>query len=331
MTGTPVRIPVYQKRLSIFNCLDYLICLHIHNSGYPYQYTFSGNWGFYYYSPHEFLHHRKEAAKPPFYTSLCEIYHMKNTQADYTNLIDYMDEGGQLFTHSDGWYLPWTINYHRAHDGHYFYIQQYNQERTHALVIDWIPEIMEWVPIEAVNDGYIAGGAQAFRLTAPKLNMDMQNVLNLLTACQTHIAGWTDRSVATGIAGLQAFRKDMLALREEGVSYVEQWWDLLKIQTDVRDRFLEFIYFLDCSEQSPLYHTANNALIEVFEECFNKWLAFRNGLMKTVITGTYDWKRAIERLDKIILYEERCEVALRLYIEGMLAKLEHKFLSHGQS
>lgn len=191
--------------------------------------------------------------------------------------------------------------------------------------------MMEWVPVEALNDGFIAWGAHAFRLTEAKLDMTLQRVLNLLADCRTRIAGWSDGHVMTGLAGLHAFRKDILALGEEGSRYVDQWWDLLKIQTDVRSRFLEFIYFLECSEQSPVYSTANNALIEVFEECYNKWLALRNGLMKTVITGTYEWKRAAERLDKIILHEERCEAALRQYIERMSTQLEHKFLSYGQS
>lgn len=93
MTGTPVRIPVYQKKLDIFNCLDYLICLHIHNNGHPYQYTFSGNWGFYYYAADEFMNYEKGAENPPFYANLSEIYHMKMNQAEYTNLIDHMEEG----------------------------------------------------------------------------------------------------------------------------------------------------------------------------------------------------------------------------------------------
>ena len=96
--------------------------------------------------------------------------------------------------------------------------------------------------------------------------------------------------------------------------YADIWWNSLKNITDLRNEYLEFICFLEYADESPLKNQMNGSLADTFKKTVNKWIAFRNGIMRAKISNNFDYKKLIERLDNLIAFEEMCALELKKII-----------------
>ena len=205
-----VLIPkIYQHNETFFNCYDYPICLYLTNNNLPYQYIYADNWRFHYKSVNELTSIDPDMNGLPKFTMLQKVYNVKRIELKYETLMDLVQkEKDYIFIHSDGWYLPWTLNYQREHESHWSVIVDSNSYKVQ--IIDKIPEHNAWEDINVVNQGYTHGGSKAYKLTSPPyLKMDTEKAENLIHLGFSNIIGTTPKE---GLNGLKAFRKEMTNL-----------------------------------------------------------------------------------------------------------------------
>lgn len=293
---------VYQKKKTFFNCFDYPVCLYLTNQNVPYQYLYSGNWTFRYRAVDDLSANvggddsKAEMLRAVYKTELVPINEDSLARA-------FERARGYVLTCGDGWHLPWTFNYKREHRPHWFLALDYRGEDSTVRIVDKIPEHDAREDVGVLDAAFRAGGSTCYEFSGVEFEMNAGKLKELLEECRRNIDG---RSPNEGLQGLRRFREDILARQEGCLDYVNRWWDQLKDLLDLRDQFVEFVYFLACADDSPVKGVVEDRAVETFDRTVNKWLAFRNGLLKTAMNRTFDYKRVVERLDNIIASEEEC-------------------------
>lgn len=302
---------IFQKDRSFFNCFDYLVSLFLSKHKLPYQYLFSSNWSFHYDAADAFSLAEGTKDEFPLQMKLQELYGSTETILKYDNLDDLLEkESDYIFTLADGWYLPWTVNYLREHGSHWFLIADYSSTRLQVYVKDWYREYSGWEGILAINTGFIHGGTVSYKLSKPSLNMDIKQVRGLLSTSYENIIGTHSKN---GINGLNAYKSDIVNLKGDSLGYISNWWEMLSEIINMRNKYLEFICFLAYSDDSLLKDKIDITLVQAFEKTLNRWMSFRNGLMKANMTQTFDYDKTMERLNALIECEENCAKALEHY------------------
>ncbi|MGC5775189.1 hypothetical protein J4O75_22895 [Paenibacillus pabuli] len=280
----------------------------------PYQYLYSKNWSFFYHSLDNISLFSKEDNTDPKESMLSEIYGVDINFPEHKCLLELFEkECGFIVTKADGWYLPWAMNYKREHGDHWFSIVDYCSKTSRVKVIDKIPEHDGWEDFHLINEGFLHGGSVCFKLENFNFNLTEEKLVYLLRASYQSILGTSQKE---GVNGLKVWKKDIIKCGKESGDYVKIWWDSLKDIIDYRNQFVEYISFLSRSKDSIIIHQAQlEPLYNAFTKTVNKWISFRHGLMKSFINGTFNYEKTIERLDNIIIFEEKCASELQIILE----------------
>lgn len=294
--------------------MDYPVCLYITQHNKPYQYLYSKNWSFFYHSLDNISLFSKEDNTDPKESMLSEIYGIEINIPEYKCLLEILEkESGFIVTKADGWYLPWAMSYKREHGDHWFSIVDYCSETSKVRVVDKIPEHDAWENSYYINEGFLHGGSECFKLENFRFNLTEEKLVGILQANYQSILG---TSQIEGVNGLKVWKQDIISCGHESSKYIEIWWDSLKDIIDYRNQFVEYISFIARSKDSIMTEKALfESLINTFSKTVNKWISFRHGLMKSFISDTYNYEKTIERLDKIILLEEKCASELQIILE----------------
>jgi hypothetical protein len=221
-------------------------------------------------------------------------------------LVDINNRQAVLFVYVESHYIPWHSFFQTLYRLHCIKIVETDSKLDKTFVIDWIPTFNDWVDFKQIDQAYIVGGSQCFELTEPSLNVTSSTLLKLLRNSYQSIIGESNHSSTSGIQGLLKYKDDLSKLSDNALDIIDLWWDSLTNIVEGRDRFLEFIHFLNNSPESIFYSSIDPNFIEVIDQTILHWIAFRNGLQRSVMKGVIDTKKNVDKLEKIINLEEQC-------------------------
>lgn len=305
---------IIQARKHFIDCNEYLICSFIAAYKLPFHWLFSNNWGFYYYSVENFSA-KSNACRPILTSNLEALYTVKKTEYQNYELLDIIQDVVSrnmcLFTFGEAWHIPWHIYaYQKQIAPHFFLITDYNKETHQVYVIDWVPEYSGWISFDQVNKAYKERRGYCFELSTPTFDMSSTLLMEQLRPCFRKIMGESNSEYRSGLFGLKEFRDDLQYLDKITFELLDTWWDPLKAIIDIRDKFLEFFYYLGINPDPSIEKSQVSQMIVILEKVLSAWMTFRNGLMKSKMTGEIDILRGVGRLEKIIELEQQCALQL---------------------
>lgn len=314
----PTHHPVmYNKRKEFLDCLEYLICSYIQGFGVPYHWLLSDRWGFYYRSMDDFTV-AKEEVLVPFPDTLQKIYQAEFLHYEKRELLDVVIEtikqNRHLFTVVDGRFLPWYTDMEIF--SHFVLIQDYDSTTERFYITDlWPYEFSDWFPIDPTKKSYEVEGKYSFTLTEPSLRISEELLLQQFRSVCDKITG-TDTGYVGYLSGQQALltcQQDMRLLGKDLGLHLDKMFEMLKRVMNYRDGFLEFVLYAEQDQTSPVRNEIDPDLIVLVEETVNIWAVFRNYLIKAKLTGSTNFQKQIDWVDKIIEKEKEVYEKLTNY------------------
>jgi hypothetical protein len=319
----------YHHGNQVMQCYETLVSAFYASVDMPFQWLFSDNWSFYYFSPLGLFTH-STPIRYPLEESIDRIF--KKPQTTYTNRelteLVTVERGTDrcLVVVIDGWYIPWSASHRKTHEPHFIVAQDYDPATNQIYLVDLFPtEFVGWFDFTAFNMSYISNGKHAFELEKPEHFVPPSGLAaGQMEKCVARIRGTMDGEVPTGIHGITQFMKDMLELRECGAHYVDTWYKQLKSLTDSRLLFIEFLTFIQQDKRSPYHGVDASELSHLFDKTISAWNTLRNHLMLTKIKTQYDPGKFEDKLRLIIELEAQCADELEKLI-GRVKLLDEVF------
>lgn len=291
---------IYQPRKHFLSCTQTLICSFLEAYRQPYHWIFSNSWSFYYRSLNSFSATKDEFTSH-FDTELKNLYGVELKRFENVPLLDMIEDAVSqntcLFTYGNTWFIPWHHFHRQQYSPHCFVIKDFNKLSNKVLVLDFIPEYCGWVDFEKINEAYLAGGTHSFKLSIPI------SALNFNLASEKLSCAYG--KMLDGLSSIQKYKKDLENSDMKISPLLDLWWDRIKTIVDLRDGFLEFVNYLDKDPKSPYKSNIDPELILALDKTVVSWAMFRNRVMKSKMTDTFDLESIVGRLEKIFEWEQK--------------------------
>ncbi|NOU63232.1 hypothetical protein GC096_04115 [Paenibacillus sp. LMG 31461] len=307
---------IYQPRKHFLSCLDYLLCSYINAHKIPYQLLLTDSWGFFYEDISTF--DVNESRTTPLYQNMEGLLGMSKRSYNSEKLLSIInkvvvEEESYIFTSGEGKYLPWHPTFRTADNPHFFLITDFNAMKNEVYIVDLVPQYSGWVDLKIIDEAYSLSSKLCFQLSVPHFDGDLNTTLQKgILRCVDRVLGVEEqisKPYKTGILGLTQFKSDFVKKEFNDLNIIDIWWKSLKVIIDVRDGFLELLYYLqNCSIESVTIEVNE---LRIIDETLNSWFAFRNGLKRAQLTNNFSKDIHISRLEKIIDQEQKSAIAIK--------------------
>ncbi|MFD2671667.1 hypothetical protein [Marinicrinis sediminis] len=307
----PDQLVFYNEQVNshYLDCLEKPICAFISSYHYPFQWLCSDSWGFYYGGLHR-ISADPVGDYPSFIENVRGLYGMQFHMLDTGSLFESMEQlpesGLKMLVLASTYYLPWvTYDYQQNANEHAFLIADYDREQEKVYVVDFAPKYAGWVDREHIRQ---ACKSAAF-ISEPQRCCTFEETGTQLQKAWDKMIGKPaepGESNSSGIYGIRKMKEELRQLDPFPFEQIDIIWEPFRKIIATRDKFSEFISFLDKYPESPYYGRMNPELLHAVRENSGKWFAIRNKLLKSKLTQTLNLQQMDQAFDEIIDLEARC-------------------------
>jgi hypothetical protein len=307
----------------ILQCYEALICGYLKAYQVPYHWLFADSWGFYYTCDQQYGAYEPTCTYP-MWRNLNRVYGVKKTlfhDTSLQNLMECMEQSrNPVFLILDQYDLPWVTEYRMIHHDHCVLVSKVSGDGKQVYIQDlWPNEYRDWYDFADIDKAFRARGRRAWQLSNPTIKspfIDKETIRLLLNECADRMRGTQTAAYTSGILGLRRFQTDLLLIQPETLLPAEQRFDLLRRVVDVRLLFLEFICYLEQSDEWN--EILPEGIITAVERCVAAWYSLRNYIVLSSLKHQYKAAKCARLVEKTI----ECEYACLQEVEFMLNQLD---------